>query len=231
MTEQKKTKKDPFPWRYVVSALCLVVIAARMIWPNLRFDQTAFYLFIFASIVVLIPDIGGLVARIRKVKKGDFEMEFDEKVSQLSEEIEKAESKDEGQKEFEGDTVIDDSELEERIQRITDQVSDPRGALIVMAIEIEDAIQDLARKKGIGNVHRYNSPVRVMNELVNRKLIEPSVMAPFKDFWTIRNQAAHSARFRVDKNQMYELVDIGIRVLKLIQRANKAVDTTPTAAL
>jgi hypothetical protein len=205
-----------------VAGICILVIAGRIIWPDLKFDETAFYLFIFASIVVLIPDIGGIVARIKKVKKGDFEMEFDEKVSLLSEEIEKAESKDKDVTTLEdNDTPTDDSELEERIQRITEQASDPRGAPIVIAVEIEDAIQELAKSKGIANVHRYNSPVRIMDELIRRKLINASVLAPFRDFWTIRNQAAHSARFQMSKYQLYELVEIGIRVLKLIQRANQ----------
>lgn len=174
---------------------------------------------IFASLVVLIPDFGGLVSRIKRFKKGDLEVEFEEKVSQLNEAIEKAEFQDEKSEDSEDKEEVTDSGLDARIQRIIDKVSDPRGALIVMAIEIEDAIQDLARSKGIAKVNRYNSPVRIMNELVDRSLIDSSVMAPFKDFWSIRNHAAHSAKFRIDDSQLYELVDIGIRVLKLIERA------------
>ena len=52
--------------------------------------------------------------------------------------------------------------------------------------------------------------------MVSEKILSKDILASFKDFWLIRNQVVHGTHFELSERQLYELVEIGVRILKLL---------------
>ncbi|MCH8305407.1 MAG: hypothetical protein IIB94_09805 [Candidatus Marinimicrobia bacterium] len=198
--------------RGTVVALCFILIGLRSYVEDFVFDDISLWLFLIAVIVILIPDIGELVNRIKKFKKGNLEIEFEKHIASMTIQTDLAEQKLE-----ESDIIKEDREIPENVRAILAESSrNPRGALITLAVEIERALELLAEKYDITNKGRYFSPRYTLEGLIKIQKIPQTASLLFLDFWEIRNQAVHDARFNLDQNRLYELVSIGFRILKLL---------------
>ena len=92
--------------RGTVVALCFILIGLRSYVEDFVFDDISLWLFLIAVIVILIPDIGELVNRIKKFKKGNLEIEFEKHIASMTIQTDLAEQKLE-----ESDIIKDDREI------------------------------------------------------------------------------------------------------------------------
>ena len=199
--------------RYIIALVATLIWLSRIIWPDLQFDTTSLYLFLFAAIVILIPDIGDLISRIKKFKKGDLEIELESKINALADQTEKTEEAIErsDEEEFEIQFTPDENYI-----RILDYIKDPRGGLVAVAVEIESTINKMARDYQISPRSRYLSPIRIVEQLDRKGILPSELPALLRDFWTLRNKAFHSADFNLNDEQLYRLLDLGVRILDLL---------------
>lgn len=100
-------------------------------------------------------------------------------------------------------------------KRVSEASRSPRAVLLITAIEIEHAIHALAEEEGVPAEERYYSPKRMLQVLVSRGALPTELGPLFSEFWETRNRVVHG-RHEPPAKQLYELVDIGLRVLKLI---------------
>ena len=198
--------------RGTIVIVCLIIIILKSYMTEFIFDEISLWLFIIAVIVILIPDVGELINRIKKFKKGDLEIEFEKNITAMVKQADLAEQKLE-----EAQIIKEDREIPENIRAMLAEASShPRSALITLAVEIESILEVLARKYDITNKGRYFSPRSTLDKLVQITKIPKTTSQLFLDFWKIRNQAVHNRSFQPDQERLYELVEIGFRILKLL---------------
>ena len=198
--------------RGTIVILCFLIIFLKTSWKNFVFDEISLWLFIIAVIVMLIPDIGELINRIKKFKKGDLEIDFEKHISSIVIQTDIAERKLE-----EAEIIKEDRDIPKDVRAVLEESSrNPRGALITLGVEIEKVLEVLAAKYNITNKGRYFSPRFTLQRLVKIQIIPKEASELFLDFWEIRNQALHLARFKLDQDRLYELVVVGFRILKLL---------------
>ncbi len=178
--------------------------------PNLRLDEISLALFSIVCLAILWSDIARIAAHIRKFRFGELELELAEKVERLSEKAEKVEEtesqKPTGQRKVE--------EIPPEItMRIAEAATDPRSALLLVAIEIEEATRRLARKY---DLPEQASASRLISELAEKGMVSHEVVSLFRDFWQVRNQVVHRAGLNIPAGQIYALVDVGLTILKLL---------------
>ena len=208
--------------RHWVVSVSLFVVSLRAAFPNLRIDEVSLWLLILAAIAALVPDIGGIVERVKKVKKGDFELEFEGRLEDLKRKTEETEQ------------VLEAKDLEfgdipgELRSRITRSLVEPRAALITVAIEIEGRLREIADTYEISHRGRFFSPRRTIENLAEAGQVEEHIPALFADFWATRNQAIHSRKFVPDQDQLYSLVDLGMRILSILYGSPLLQSTTRT---
>lgn len=195
--------------RFAVAVLALAFIAMRAILPNLRLDEISLALFGIVCLAILWPDIEKIAAYIRKFRFGALEFELAEKVERLGEKAEKVE-------EAESQKALGQRKVEEIspevAKRIAEAGTDPRSALLLVAIEIEEAVRRLARKYELSERAPTN---RLISELAEKGLVSQEVVSLFRDFWQVRNQVVHRAGFNIPPGQIYALVDVGLTILRL----------------
>ncbi len=208
--------------RYGIAIAAVLAILARMLWPDLKFDEISLVLLVIGAIALLLTDIDGVVSRIKKIKGGEFEIEFDTVLTKLAGETEKLEQKIDEQQ-AKGLTVSVPATLRsEDLLRLT---ANPRGALVAVAVEIERAVRELAEYYAVPAAKKAISPVRVVDELVNRRYIPEELASLTRDFWVARNSAVHSIEFQPSSNQLYELLDLGLRLVRLLSIRRVYVET------
>lgn len=209
--------------RYIVALVATLIWLSRIIWPDIQFDSTSLYLFLFAAVVILIPDIGDLISRIKKFKKGDLEIELESKINALANQTEKTEEAIESsdEEEFEIEFIP-----EENYGRILEYTKDPRGGLVAIAVEIESTINKIARDYNISPKSRYLSPIRAVDQLDRKRILPSELPSLVRDFWTLRNKAFHSADFSLTDDQLYRLLDLGVRILDLLSVRKKDFPAT-----
>ena len=154
-----------------------------------------------------------MLLRIRKVKKGDFELEVGEAISELADKTSRVEDSVE---EVTSPNTRYSGISDEITRRIADAASDPRGAFLVLAIEIEGRIRQLANQLNIVEANRIIPLIRVLEILTERGFIGREVISIFRDFWAIRNRVAHGVHYELERGRLYELVDLGMRILRLL---------------
>lgn len=197
---------------YYIVFLAIAIILIRIIFPKIKFDYISLYLFLIAVIILIIPDLGDMIARIKKVKNGFFELEFSEKVSELNRQLEATEN----EIDLEEDNLEFDDEFEERAHKIIEKIDNPRGALVTLAVEIEEAVSELADYYNLSSKNKHYPSRKLVYELVDKGYLNSRVKRLFSNFWIIRNQAVHEKEFNLTEKQEYEVLDIGFRVLKLL---------------
>ncbi len=89
----------------------------------------------------------------------------------------------------------------------------PRLALLLVAIEIEQAIRRLANKY---NLPEQVSAGRLISQLAEQEYVSQEVVSLFRDFWQVRNQVIHRVGFNIPEGQIYALIDVGLTILKLL---------------
>jgi hypothetical protein len=211
-TEKAIPKRGHPGWqRYVIAGTGLAIVVARMVKPSIYFDDVSLWLFVLAALILLVPDIGDVLSRVRRIRKGDLQLELEGRIGELALETEIVEKKVGREQDLY--TVVDMRDLRERI---AGALRDPRGGLVTIAVEIEALLGDLAEQFGIAPRSRYMSPTGVVEELARRDLV-PSELPPlFRDFWAVRNQAVHSIQYQPSSRHLYEILDLGIRILGLL---------------
>lgn len=116
---------------------------------------------------------------------------------------------------------------EENYSRILDYTKDPRGGLVAIAVEIESTINKIARDYDITTKSsRYLSPIRAVDQLDRKGILPSELPSLVRDFWTLRNKAFHSADFRLTDDQLYRLLDLGVRILDLLSVRKKEFPAT-----
>lgn len=208
-----KWVKNVFQIPYLTAIFICLIIIARIIWPNINYDDTSFYLTLLAVIIFVIPNIGELFSRIKRLKKGDFEIELESKLNNLTEKTEKAE---EDIEKLEIEKFEFKSKPDEIRKRIMEYTKDPRGGLISIAIEIESMISELATYYQLFKNAKHVSPIRTIDVLTKRELVPNELQSLIRDFWIVRNQAVHRSEFQLTNQQLYRLLDLGIRILDLL---------------
>lgn len=207
--------------RHWIALACAALIVIRAVMPTLRIDELSVGLFVLGSVVVLIPDIGDLLSRVRRVKKGDFELEFEGRLEELRRRTEETESELEA-------AHIDFGPVPEVVQtRVVASLVEPRAALIALAVEIETRLRALAEIHGIRNRGGFFSPRRTVEELVERDQLDEHIPGLFADFWAIRNQAIHGLEFAANRENLFSLVDLGMRILRILYATREPETDAP----
>ena len=201
--------------RYLLAVLSFAMVALRMLRPSWEVDQTSF-LFFVAGVVLLLapailaplsPHLGGL----KKLKLGPVEVELADRIAELRESTERAES--------ETATAPADHNIalgvpEAVKQRLATTAANPQLALILLSAELEDTICKLAGRAGIAS----SLPVpATMAELCRRPGYGTEAEhRAFRQFWDIRNQIIHG-RYGASERHVIESIDLGLRLLRVFR--------------
>lgn len=196
--------------RLLVALLAIALIATRAVLPDIRFDETSLALFGIVCLAVLWPDVRKMAASIHRFRFGELELELAEKVGKLSEEAQNAQEAESQQRPGKRKAEEISPEV---AKRIAEAGTDPRSALLLMGIEIERAVQRLGKRHGF---HEFASAQFLMSQLADKGVVSQELVSLFGDFWKVRNQVAHQAGFDIPAGQLYELLDVGLTILKLL---------------
>ena len=151
--------------KYFVAILCFALAGVRTLVPSITLDTNSLVLLLVGCLLLLIRNPEQMLSRVKKLKKGDFEVEFDTKLNQLNDATEKAERLVE--------TLNEGAGLPLHIRkRLLDASQDPRATLLILAIEIEQAIQALAEERRIPKGKRYYAPTRMLEVLESDDVLD-----------------------------------------------------------
>lgn len=203
---------------YLVAALCALIIILRAWLPDFRFDETSLILFAIGVVVLVLFELGDIYSRVR-FKFRDIEVELERRLAALTVQTEEAERAMQetppGEVEYRGLPVAVSN-------RLAEAASDPRAALLLVAIDIERAARELAESFGLPEATRPTSVLSVVRALTRQGVLPQEVQAAFMDFWAIRNQVVHGHHFELSEGRLFELVELGLRVLSLLSGGRKS---------
>lgn len=215
--------------RYLVVALALALLVLRALLPDLRIDEISIALLLLVALVLLVPDLATIVDRLKKLKVGSvIELELGERVRQLDHNAERAlQDVSAGRlappaRKSPGAYLlaVPDDRPDRIAQRIAQSAGDPRTALTVLSIELERALRQLAAKASLDPAQVALTPVpALLDHLLQSNVLPAQIAALYRDFWSLRNQVVHSAGHDVPAGQAYQLIDVGLKLLRLLDPA------------
>jgi len=193
----------------LLALLCVSIVVLRMFYPELRFDSLSRDLLLISLAALLLPEFVKILGRLRKFKWGENELELDEAIDELNRRTKEAEER----ADLESESFTVDEDFHPDVQRY---LSDPKGGLIAVAADIEARVNELVRETRLNGLRRYISPMRGIELLAKRGAVVADLPALMRDFWALRNQAVHDNRLSFSKNEIYRLVELGVRILELL---------------
>ena len=206
--------------RTFVVILCLLLIAAHSIWPQLRFDAINIWLGTIAVVLFLVPDVNFLLPYLRRIKRfraAGLEVELID----LEEKVEKAEAETLG------------SEIPLNVSPEVDEVlreasKDPRAALLLLSSKIDTTVKKRFEEAGLdirygAAIVRFPPTHQAIAKGIDLGLFPPTALSAYNDFREIRNKIAHDYAFQVANATILSLISLGSELLKLLSAEKPSV--------
>ena len=183
---------------------------------------------VFFLLLVLKKPLKDLVPLIRKLKYGDFEAEFGQRLD----EIEKLEAEIvEEPYQFKEGVVTEERPLFSRRARpleekpIAFQLAhvNPRSAILEAWLNVEVAAKRAAQRLNLVEKEAV-SPIQIIRALDRAKVLDVAQIAMFHDLRALRNQAAHSPDMALSTDMALRYVDVAeslARTMNTIDRSMK----------
>ena len=182
--------------KVVISALCLALVVAHMVWPNITVDATTAILVTLA----ILPWLGGVIHSMEG--PGGWKIVLQDVRSALDKVTTGASAKKTPQ--------ATGGALTETLVDVAS--SDPSLTIVGLRIEIERRLSRLAKDSGLP----AGLPVAVvLRALIGRRLVDRKTAAGLSDLVALGNMAAHGAEVSPDaaawvaisQHQALELLD------------------------
>jgi len=194
--------------QFVIALLIILVICARLLFPELHFDDVSFKLLVVAVVVLLLPDLTPLFNRINHLKYQDFEIDLNElnRKTAVAEQAVKT-----------SPAVHPEGVTKDVLQKLTERLSEPLASLVVLGQEMEEKIRSSALVQDIVGADKEELR-NLLVKLAEKEVVAIETIPSFEDFWNMRKRILQNPLFAeaLSKEQMYSFVDLGLRILGLL---------------
>lgn len=212
--------------KYVIFIIGLILIALRTF--GLQIDIMSIGLFVIISIIASLKNLNS----ISEFSGFGIKLKFNKEVKELNSKAEKIvneiytedkqdkslNGKEQEKLPLQGDPLDHHEEASNYFDVFTykPDLSNPKTALIEVAIEIERKLKTVSRGV-LGKENKYPiSPKRIINELNERKIIDSDTIFVFDKFWNLRNQVVHGIDTEYTNSQILSLVDSGMKIITIL---------------
>ena len=177
-----------------ISSVAILLIAARLFWPEIKIDEITIGLFI----VALIPWFTSIVESMKF--PGGWEIKLKD--------IEEA-----GKKLTESSSTAERMEIS-KFMAVAEQ--DPNLALVALRIELEIRLRSIAEKHSIAT---NRSLLRLLHELQKKEILYKAEFLGLQEILKAGNRAAHGAR--VDPSLANWALTNGVEILSILDKKLK----------
>jgi uncharacterized protein YutE (UPF0331/DUF86 family) len=213
-----ETKSKSF-WKvylplYSVALAAVVIIIARIINKDITFDNISLILFAIAAISILLPYLLRGLPPLKKVKIGDYEVEFDQKLRSLESKI--IESEQEIQ-ETEIQTKSASVNWQEYFREYSSIIKSPISnveKILAAANLVERMIIDAAKAYDIIEDNARKNTQAIIAEMEKQGLISRAERDAFSEFSGLRNQVVHGGILSPTDSQTARFLDLGWRLVR-----------------
>ena len=114
------------------------------------------------------------------------------------------------------------------LEHVVKDAENPRAVLLLLASEIENRVVEISNKHGTVQSASKGVPiVGTVNILVQREVLQGKALHLLQDFWRVRNRVAHSVDASLTDTELYGLVEVGIRILRLLYQEDEPYAVEP----
>lgn len=216
----KITKQLKESWqRLLIILLCLILVAVRMIWPDMKVDAVSLWLLGIAAFLLLMPKLGIFVPYIKRVKVGDSELELNEEIKNFGKAVEKVQSS-----EIENPLMSSLNTTSPDVMKVLEETPrSPTAALLLLATMLDAHIKQRFLESGLAQIRKNvpQSPLVALKEMVDAGIYSPAVLSSYQYFRDIRNRVAHDLAFDVPNSILLSIISLGTELLKVLSTEMK----------
>jgi uncharacterized protein YutE (UPF0331/DUF86 family) len=207
-----------FRWPFLlVSGASIVLIGARMIWPDLSFDTTSLILFGISIVAFLLPFIP-----LKKVKWGDFEAELDREIDTFERKVEATEAATDGspiRRQIEAAAAHGTRPtwegFYEQYAKLVSVPSSNTEKILSAALLLEKMISTAAEVLDPDERAKLRTPRALVDRFGKEGLISEDERSAFLEFWTLRNRVVHEGA-RLSNEQTVRILDLVGRLVRTL---------------
>lgn len=202
----------------IVAGVSFGLAIAQLIYDAGRIEPVTLILLGVAGAGFVLPELvseNGAFGKLKKVKLGQFEAEFEQQIRKAEESIIKAEQAPADSKpNFPGNAPPLDRSYVEEYERVISSPASNREKIILGGLLVERMAAETAKllEIDITGLHSASETVRAINK---GGFISESEVAAFDRFWEVRNFAVHSSGDRLTDEQTLRLLDLLWRLVRV----------------
>jgi uncharacterized protein YutE (UPF0331/DUF86 family) len=195
--------------KYIVALICVMIVIARLIYPEINFDLISLTLVAIATFAILIQSPQNFFKNTKKIKLGSFEFELQE----LNKETEKVEESIVIEKN--APVGLSGSQTE-NISENYEMSNDFTVDILKISINIEKTLREIYE---IHFKYKQDKPFslnRLIEKLKKENVIDIETTLMLKKFWDLRNKVIHNQDYILSKKDFMSFIDIGLRIMKIL---------------
>ena len=152
-----------------------------------------------------------VIPSITKLKAGNFEFEFSRRIEELEQEAERVELPDIDEFDF---SIF--GKQASSIFRLAD--INPRSAILESWLMVETAISEVAIQYGFDEQSNvYRSTTYLLKKLTDEDVLSKDIRNIVNRLRHLRNQAVHEIDFDISSDQIYDYINLSLRVVRLLR--------------
>lgn len=191
---QKDSQENQIDWIRPLEALFKLL--SSLAWP-------------FAAYLIarhFRAELAALLARLKKVKAGSAEAEFERGVNEASQSA---------------DIPHVDQEPEDVAPAVSAAIADPRGAILSAWLEVERAVFRLleVRQLNVPSLRPKLGVLPAMKAIQSANALDPNYVGLFHDLRSLRNAAAHNYEFNPEPEAVLHYTKLARSLAKAIEEA------------
>ena len=195
--------------KYIVALICVMIVIARLIYPEINFDLISLTLVAIATFAILIQSPEKFFKNTKKIKLGSFEFELQE----LNKETEKVEESIVTEKNA---PVGLSGPQTENISENYEMSNDFTVDILKISISIEKTLRKIYEIHFKSKQDKPFSLNRLIEKLKEENVIDIETTLMLKKFWDLRNKVVHNQDYILSKKDFMSFTDIGLRIMKIL---------------
>ena len=204
--------------KYIVALICIIIVIARLIYPEINFDLISLTLVGIATFAILIQNPEKFFKNTKKIKLGSFEYELQE----LNKETEKVEESIETEKN--APVGLNGPQIE-NVTENYEMSNDFTVDILKISINIEKTLREIYENHFESENDKPFSLNRLIEKLKEEKVIDIETTLMLKKFWSLRNNVVHNQNYTLSKKDFMSFTDIGLRIMKILNnKKNENLD-------
>lgn len=189
-----------------------VQLVSSLVWP----------ITVLIIVILFRSELAKVFSRLSNMKYKELEVQFGNQLEKVEKNVKQINLRSSIQINSTSTAKLTVISKHEQLNKIAEL--SPRSAIMSAWFEIENALIKISNEP-VKQKTFYSQLSQTIRELIDKKIMDESVIGIYRDLYQLRNQAVHHPEFILSQNEAERYIDVALELSKGILNSETALES------